>query len=141
MEMKTFIKLTSGGKPIYVATDHIALIQDRTIRTTSGYCMSIDQTAAQLVEQLAGTTTEPKASTTERPTTEYQGAIKGFPKEVVDRLLIEQEHQGIEPDVTVFEESRYAGIDWEATADGRDFWERVMKFRDFELFYSRYPRE
>lgn len=51
------------------------------------------------------------------------GDIEGFPIEVVEKILER------------FQECRYKGFDWE----GKDFWSAVIKERDFDVFFKRYP--
>lgn len=79
--------------------------------------------------------------------TEYEGELKGFPKEVVDKMLEHQVAQKQPKDVTIFERYAIAGSDtqfgfnWSDTKEGHDFWSRVIKRREFELFFERYPKE
>ena len=75
-----------------------------------------------------------------------KGNIKGFPKEVVEKMLDQQEMQGHERDVSVFEESRYngyfsSGFDWRDSPDGILFWTEVIGLKNFSLFFEKYPKE
>ena len=74
------------------------------------------------------------------------GEIKGFPIEVVQRMVDEQVRQGNEPDVKVFQRCRKApalggGFVWARTDDGFDFWDEVINRKNFDLFFSEYPKE
>lgn len=76
----------------------------------------------------------------------YKGHLEGFPSEVVERMLTEQERQGNGRDVGVFESDRYrgkflGGFDWEKTVGGSYFWEKVISKRDFKTFFEKYPRK
>ena len=75
----------------------------------------------------------------------YKGQLKGFPKEVVEKMLYEQEQQGNERDVSVFERDLYdtidkGGFNWNETKDGAGFWSQVISTRDFDLFFQKYPK-
>lgn len=77
---------------------------------------------------------------------EYKGQLKGFPKEVVEKMLEIQVEQGNERDVRVFEKDRYAskeegGFWWLDTIEGSDFWNRIIQHRDFNAFFIKYPKQ
>ena len=79
---------------------------------------------------------------------EYKGELKGFPKEVVERMLDCQVEQGNERDITVFEEDRLAGytegrggMKWTKTTENLNFWDNVIVKRNFNLFFDKYPKE
>jgi hypothetical protein len=77
---------------------------------------------------------------------EYNGDIKGFPEEVVERMLYYQVEQGNKRDVTVFEKNRIAGkdtggFDWVKTLEKHAFWIQVIDGRDFDVFFDRYPKK
>ena len=70
------------------------------------------------------------------------GDLKGFPMGVVVRMLEEQELQGNDVDVKVFQEDCmiiYRGFDWDKTEAGYNFWEDVIDYKDFNLFFKKYP--
>ena len=70
------------------------------------------------------------------------GELKGFPVGIVVRMMEEQEAQGNEPDVTIFQKNRMnssKGFIWDKTIDGQGFWYKVINFKDFNLFFERYP--
>ena len=70
----------------------------------------------------------------------YKGEIKDFPQEVVEKMLYYQERQGFKRDVTVFEKSRTAGFMWKYTPEGESFWREVIRNKNFQLFFEKYPK-
>lgn len=88
---------------------------------------------------------------------EYKGELKGFPKEIVEAMLDEQERQGQKRDVTVFEASRGdaanwqsqvggvgGGFLWSCSKEGHDFWEKTLHYefdKGFTTFYNKYPKQ
>lgn len=78
--------------------------------------------------------------------TKYTGEIKGFPREVVERMLDHQEKQSNKRDVAVFEKdkdtSKYGGgFWWDETEEGVEFWEKIITHNDFNVFFEKYPKE
>lgn len=74
------------------------------------------------------------------------GKIADFPKEVVERMVYEQINQRQKPNPTVFAIKNFAGpgeggFSWAATEDGYAFWEKVISKKDWDLFFSKYPRK
>jgi hypothetical protein len=77
----------------------------------------------------------------------YKGALKGFPFEVVEKMLDNQEAQGNPRDVKVFEEIKSAGkgmkgFEWKAAPEqvgSPNFWAEVIVRREFGLFFDKYP--
>jgi hypothetical protein len=72
------------------------------------------------------------------------GQIKGFPIEVVQRMVDCQVEQGNKADVTVFQSNVYAyvlfgGFDWDKTIERSFFWHRVIDI-DFSEFFKMYPK-
>ena len=70
--------------------------------------------------------------------------IEDFPMGVVVRMMEEQELQGNEPDVKVFQRSKIAcrcngGFDFDSSIDGFEFWSQVNNKRNLKLFFKRYP--
>lgn len=74
------------------------------------------------------------------------GKIADFPIEVVERMVYEQINQQQKPNPTVFAIKNFAGhgeggFSWALTEDGYAFWEKVISHKDFDLFFSKYPRK
>lgn len=74
------------------------------------------------------------------------GEIADFPMEVVERMVYEQVKQCQNPNPTVFAIKNSAahcegGFSWSATEDGFDFWEKVIRYKNFDLFFSKYPKK
>ncbi len=75
---------------------------------------------------------------------EYKGQLKGFPQEVVERMLDYQVEQGNPRNVTVFEKNKESdsfGFYWAHTEEKHDFWYNVIVNRSFKLFFARYPKK
>ena len=75
----------------------------------------------------------------------YRGDLKGFPKEIVDKMLEYQVEQGNPRDVSVFERYPNAGQDlggfnWRATIEGDDWWSKVIDDKNFDIFFLKYPK-
>lgn len=77
---------------------------------------------------------------------DLSGKLAGFPMGVVVRMMEEQQKQGNEPDVSVFQERGYdltdsihGGFDWIVTEGGQCFWEDVLRDRKFNVFFEIYP--
>ena len=76
----------------------------------------------------------------------YKGDLKGFPQEVVEKMLERQVGQGNKKDVSVFErcngeDYNCGGFDWHRTIEGDDFWDEVIEYQDFNVFFKRYPKK
>lgn len=73
--------------------------------------------------------------------TQYKGQLQGFPTEIVEAMLDEQERQGNKRDVRVFEEYRDTtgddgGFDWDVSDKGFDVWFDVITDRNYARFYE-----
>jgi hypothetical protein len=73
------------------------------------------------------------------------GQIKGFPIEVVQRMVDCQVEQGNKADVSVFQRNKFAGqlnngFDWHITKEGYSFWNEVFK-GNFDEFWKMYPQK
>lgn len=74
------------------------------------------------------------------------GEIADFPMEVVERMVYEQINQSQKPNPTVFAIKNSAapsegGFSWVATEDGYAFWEKVIRKKNWDLFFSKYPKK
>ena len=74
------------------------------------------------------------------------GCIKDFPIEVVEKMIEEQFKQGYLPDVKIFQKKATADVDecgfrWGKAEDGFEFWEDVISYGNFELFFKKYPKK
>lgn len=74
-----------------------------------------------------------------------KGQLEGFPKEVIAKMLEEQVKQGNKEDVEVFERLRLAsfpsGFEWSDSVDGMNFWQTTLIDKNFDLFFSKYPKQ
>ena len=73
------------------------------------------------------------------------GNIENFPIEVVEKMIDEQVRQGNKADVTIFQEgvtadNRFGGFLWRITEDGKDFWDKIICERKFDVFFAKYPK-
>lgn len=71
---------------------------------------------------------------------EFKGELKGFPREVVEKMLERQVEQGYERDLIVFEECEYDGFVWGKSIEKHYFWCKVILEKDFNLFFEKYPK-
>ena len=67
-----------------------------------------------------------------------------FPEQVLNKLLHYQSIQGNKPDLNIFEEQIGAnkeggGFDWEVTEEGGHFWREVLLYKNFKIFFDKYP--
>jgi hypothetical protein len=77
---------------------------------------------------------------------EPKGELTGFPKEVIARILECQEEQGNKRDVSVFEKSKFSPLDvggfaWNITKEKYVFWYEVISYKNFDLFFEKYPKK
>ena len=78
----------------------------------------------------------------------YKGHLKGFPSEIVEKMMERQEEQGNSKNYTVFEKRRgvdssQGGFTWHRTREyleNTEFWAEVLNRRNFKLFYEMYPK-
>jgi hypothetical protein len=69
------------------------------------------------------------------------GDLKGFPIEVVEKMLEKQQiHTGC-TDIKMLQDSIRAGFFWAETLEGHSFWEDVIIRKDFSLFFTKYPKK
>lgn len=74
--------------------------------------------------------------------TDLIGDLKGFPFEIVEKMLEYQYKQKGRIDIKVFQDNRAAvkeGFCWKDTIEGYDFWNAVIKKR-FDVFFERYAK-
>lgn len=73
------------------------------------------------------------------------GDLKNFPIEVVEKMLEKQYKQTGERNIILFQEYRCSdtqrgGFSWYDTIEGLDFWENVIRYKKFDVFFERYPK-
>ena len=84
-------------------------------------------------------------STTSKPTTGYKGCIAGYPKEVVDRILVLLDDRWEEgryiSKINYLEERGIGGaFSWSSTPEGHEVWSKICHEKNFELFFKLYPK-
>lgn len=67
--------------------------------------------------------------------------IEGFPIEVVEKMLEEQQIQRGYADITTLQDCAYGAFRWCCTSEGYDFWRKVILDKDFNLFFEKYPKK
>lgn len=70
--------------------------------------------------------------------------LKGFPIEVVEKMIERQVEQGNKPNVTVFQlsvgpDKSRGGFTWSETPEGAKFWDIVIN-GNFDIFFEKYPK-
>ena len=75
-----------------------------------------------------------------------KGELEGFPKEIIAKMLECQEDQGHKRNISVFENKRIAGEDrkgfeWRLTKEEFDFWDEVIREKNFNVFFEKYPKK
>lgn len=70
--------------------------------------------------------------------------ILGFPVVVVEAMIRNQIEQGNVGDVKVFQGNNLSGklgkgFDWNETKEDREFWLKVIKNKNFDVFFEKYP--
>ena len=72
------------------------------------------------------------------------GNINDFPIEVVQKMIDYQIYQGNPADIKVFQidpcfNKKHGGFTWDETKEGRDFWDAIITWKNFNLFFQKYP--
>jgi hypothetical protein len=67
--------------------------------------------------------------------------LKGFPIEVVEKMLERQKEQKGYRNISEFQASNRSGFSWIASPEGHRFWQDIIQLRKFNLFFERYPRK
>lgn len=74
----------------------------------------------------------------------YKGYIKGFPEEIVARLIAilkdGNSNLTFNSCITMLEEGGGSSFIWNKTVEGHVFWKDVMNYKDFNLFFRHYPK-
>lgn len=78
-------------------------------------------------------------------TADLIGQIQFFPIEVVEKMIEEQVRQGNKADVSVFQRCAISGadlggFDWCVAKESQYFWVDVIKGKNFEKFFEKYPK-
>jgi hypothetical protein len=73
------------------------------------------------------------------------GKTEGFEIEIVQKMVEHQFAQTGKYDITVFQKLKSAskgleGFNWILSPEGEDFWGQVILSKNFDLFFSKYPK-
>lgn len=69
------------------------------------------------------------------------GDIEGFPIEVVQKMIERQFEQHGRCDVKSFQDNCRGGVEWRDTPERYHFWFKVIRFKNFDLFFEKYPKK
>lgn len=74
------------------------------------------------------------------------GELKGFPLEVVQKMVEYQVKQGNEANVEVFQDNVWSsdvngGFFWADTEEDSGFWHNIISNKNFDLFFEKYPKQ
>ena len=74
------------------------------------------------------------------------GQLEGFPIDVVQKMVERQVEQRNPADVTVFQKHKctgrvFKGFEWVETDEGIDFWNDVIRYENFHVFFEKYPKK
>ena len=70
------------------------------------------------------------------------GDLENFPIEVVEKMLQKQYKLHGKKDISIFQYDRFSekGFIWEHTIEGHEFWRHVIRDKNFDVFFKRYPK-
>lgn len=76
---------------------------------------------------------------------DLKGDIKDFPIEIVQRMVDYQYEQTGKYNVSLFQNyktsDKHAGcFTWGNTAEGHLFWSKVIVYKEFDVFFKKYPK-
>jgi hypothetical protein len=67
--------------------------------------------------------------------------LKGFPIEVVEKMLEKQQVQTGDANIETLQNIICGGFQWDNTSEGFNFWDSVILRKDFNLFFAKYPKK
>lgn len=73
------------------------------------------------------------------------GNLKDFPIEIIEKITFYQQEQTGKINLRIFESDlattlKDGGFDWYKTPEGPTFWRNILTFRNFYIFFLKYPR-
>lgn len=68
------------------------------------------------------------------------GDIKGFPIEVVEKMLEKQRMQRGYVNITTLQTDVCGAFRWCDTSEDYNFWHKVIREKDFIVFFKKYPK-
>lgn len=76
---------------------------------------------------------------------DLKGDIKDFPIEIVQRMVDYQYEQTGKYNVSLFQDcktsDKHAGcFTWGNTVEGHLFWSKVINYKEFDVFFKKYPK-
>lgn len=75
-----------------------------------------------------------------------KGELVDIPIEIIEKMLEHQVAQGFLENISVFENQLNSGRDhkgftWYEASEGESFWKNVLKYKNFTLFFEKYPKK
>lgn len=67
--------------------------------------------------------------------------LDGFPEEIIEKMLENQQQQRGKANRKVLENNNLVGFSWVDSPEGHLFWERIIKHREFDRFFEKYPKQ
>ena len=72
--------------------------------------------------------------------------LEGFPEEIINAMLDEQERQGFKRDIEVLKKIRRSGgslrgFIWNSSKEDYRFWDKVINGKNFDVFFGKYQKD
>lgn len=141
-----------NGDPVGTITEILSKgvsyysVKNMSVRSRSNsWAQSVESIRPATAEEIEEYKRSNSVNTSPQPevSSQLKGELEGFPEEVVNRMLYYQQEQGNRRDIEVFERNvsssaLHGGFTWGSTEEGYIFWNEVIEYRDFKLFFDRY---
>lgn len=71
-----------------------------------------------------------------------QGELKDVPIEVIAKMLERQKEQGNGSDLKELQRDKSSkrGFIWQNTVEKYVFWDNILNYKEYDLFFKRYPK-
>lgn len=69
------------------------------------------------------------------------GDIKDFPIEIVEKMLEKQQEQKGYTNIKTLQTVVDGAFQWDMTSEGHTFWENVIRYKYFNIFFKKYPKK
>lgn len=73
-----------------------------------------------------------------------KGQLQGFPIEIIAKMCFNQILQRNDLNIKIFENKidigkQMGGFNWSASNQGKEFWIEIIRNKNFDYFFERYP--